>query len=593
MGGHSPLLQEDGGGSAGMASQRGRGARRTMNPLMFRILEVAYPELDGRLRASQQTQGGEYNLILRTLHAVEVSGWGVGLWVSLGQGELGREGPSVMEPMWHSTPPHQSAKSRYSCPCGIHVRRCPPLPYRPYPRNCMCRGQEHGVMQGAAAFVLSTNGSGMPCTKTLFLLSPPLCLLSLSFCASASTGGGTVAPEHEGAASHMAMEGHITDSECTSGTEAEGSFTSATGSPSSDTDSFNDGSSLVVAAPTVPRTSTGTADTSPTSTALPAAPQRSPRARSPGRVGITFAPGTSGPAPVTPAALSEEAIDLLRSLTVGQSTIVNAIQGVERELQHDTTASTVVTGPETTARVTAQEGPSIVTGQETTARVTAQEGPSIVTGQETTATAGVSAQEGPSIVTGQETTARVTAQEGPTIVTGQETTATAEVSAQESPTIVTGQETTARVTAQEGPSIVTGQETTARVTAQEGPTIVTGQETTAIVTAQEGPSIVTGQETTARVTAQEGPSIVTGQETTTTARVSAQESPTIVTGQETTVTTGVSAQESPTIVTGQETTTTTGVSAQESPTIVTGQENNATTGVSALEGSGCHSPAGQ
>ncbi|KAJ1141712.1 hypothetical protein NDU88_008040 [Pleurodeles waltl] len=41
----------------GMASQRGRGARRTMTPLMFRILAVAYPELDGRLRTSQQTQG--------------------------------------------------------------------------------------------------------------------------------------------------------------------------------------------------------------------------------------------------------------------------------------------------------------------------------------------------------------------------------------------------------------------------------------------------------------------------------------------------------------------------------------------------------
>ncbi|KAJ1199076.1 hypothetical protein NDU88_002914 [Pleurodeles waltl] len=50
-------------------------------------------------------------------------------------------------------------------------------------------------------------------------------------------------------------------------------------------------------------------------------------------VGISFAPGTSAPAPVTPAALSEEAIDLLRSLTVGQSTILNAIQGVERQLQ--------------------------------------------------------------------------------------------------------------------------------------------------------------------------------------------------------------------------------------------------------------------
>ncbi|KAJ1164394.1 hypothetical protein NDU88_004834 [Pleurodeles waltl] len=53
----------------GMASQRGRGARRTMTPLMYRILAVAYSELDGRLRASQQPQGGEYNLIQLTLHA--------------------------------------------------------------------------------------------------------------------------------------------------------------------------------------------------------------------------------------------------------------------------------------------------------------------------------------------------------------------------------------------------------------------------------------------------------------------------------------------------------------------------------------------
>ncbi|KAJ1094124.1 hypothetical protein NDU88_007208 [Pleurodeles waltl] len=567
----------------GMASQRGRGARRTMTPLMFRILAVAYPELDGHLRTSQQTQG-------------------------------------------------------------------------------------------------------------------------------ASSGGGTVAPEHEGAASHMAMEGHNTDSECTSGTEGEGSFTSATGSPTSDTDSFADGSSPVVAAPSVRPTSTGTAATSPTSTALPAAPQRSPRARSPRKVGITFAPGTSGPAPVTPAALSEEAIDLLRSLTFEQSTIINAIQGVERELQHgnaflegihsgqasrrsasakkppipvvpvqglwsapatragsrtrsqgtdspppvkalklesgrrdrvkipggttsdmgskgigesavtptkvgkvqrksaqpvvsvtaekyaiisggpDTTASTVVTGPETTSRVTAQEGPSIVTGPETTARVTAQEGPSIVTGPETTAR--VTAQEGPSIVTGQETTATagVTAQEGPSIVTGPETTA--RVTAQEGPSIVTGQETTATatagITAQEGPSIVTGPETTARVTAQEGPSIVTGPETTARVTAQEGPSIVTGPETTARVTAQEGPSIVTGQETTATAGVTAQEGPSIVTGPETTA--RITAQEGPSIVTGQETTATAGVTAQEGPSIVTGPETTAGVTVQGNDGTSCHPP---
>ncbi|KAJ1150623.1 hypothetical protein NDU88_003413 [Pleurodeles waltl] len=53
----------------GMVSQRGRGARHTMTPLMYRILAVAYPELDGHLRASKQPQGGEYSLIQLTLHA--------------------------------------------------------------------------------------------------------------------------------------------------------------------------------------------------------------------------------------------------------------------------------------------------------------------------------------------------------------------------------------------------------------------------------------------------------------------------------------------------------------------------------------------
>ncbi|KAJ1099884.1 hypothetical protein NDU88_004978 [Pleurodeles waltl] len=41
-----------------MASQRGTGARRTLAPLMFRIMAVAYLDLDGRLGASQQPQGG-------------------------------------------------------------------------------------------------------------------------------------------------------------------------------------------------------------------------------------------------------------------------------------------------------------------------------------------------------------------------------------------------------------------------------------------------------------------------------------------------------------------------------------------------------
>ncbi|KAJ1214115.1 hypothetical protein NDU88_001742 [Pleurodeles waltl] len=42
----------------GLASQRGRDAGRNLTPLMVSIPVVAYPELDGRLRASQQPQGG-------------------------------------------------------------------------------------------------------------------------------------------------------------------------------------------------------------------------------------------------------------------------------------------------------------------------------------------------------------------------------------------------------------------------------------------------------------------------------------------------------------------------------------------------------
>ncbi|KAJ1081848.1 hypothetical protein NDU88_002021 [Pleurodeles waltl] len=114
----------------GMASQRGRGARRTMTPLMSRILAVAYPELDGRLRASQQPQG-------------------------------------------------------------------------------------------------------------------------------ASSGGGALAPQQEGTATHLALEGEVTESEATSWTEGEGSSTVGTGADTSDSDSSSDGSSLAVAGTSVPTASTG------------------------------------------------------------------------------------------------------------------------------------------------------------------------------------------------------------------------------------------------------------------------------------------------------------------------------------------------
>ncbi|KAJ1101543.1 hypothetical protein NDU88_006610 [Pleurodeles waltl] len=41
----------------GKSSQRGRGARRALTPLMQQILAVAYPDLDGSLKAAQQSQG--------------------------------------------------------------------------------------------------------------------------------------------------------------------------------------------------------------------------------------------------------------------------------------------------------------------------------------------------------------------------------------------------------------------------------------------------------------------------------------------------------------------------------------------------------
>ncbi|KAJ1120443.1 hypothetical protein NDU88_008608 [Pleurodeles waltl] len=185
-----------------MASRPRRGASRTLTPLMSRILAVAYPDLDGRLRTSQQTQGG----------------------------------------------------------------------------------------------------------------------------------GGDLASEHEGAASHKAPVGTGTDTEGTSDPEGEGSTTTGTGEDNSDTDTSSVGSSLAVAATSGPPASTGTAATQRTSTALPAAPQPSLRARSPRKAGVSFGPGTSAPAPVTPAALSEEVIDLLQTIIVGQTTLLNAIQGVEREV---------------------------------------------------------------------------------------------------------------------------------------------------------------------------------------------------------------------------------------------------------------------
>ncbi|KAJ1117121.1 hypothetical protein NDU88_005321 [Pleurodeles waltl] len=188
-----------------------------------------------------------------------------------------------------------------------------------------------GLVHAAPVSVLSANGVDIACTQPgLLFLPPPFFFIFLCMCALASSGGGDLASEHEGAASHKAPVGTGTDTEGPS--EPEGSTTTGTAGESSDSDTSSDGSSLAVAATSGPPASTGTAATQRTSPALPAAPQPTLRARSPRKAGVSFAPGTSAPAPVTPAALSEEVIDLLRTHIVGQTTLLNAIQGVEREV---------------------------------------------------------------------------------------------------------------------------------------------------------------------------------------------------------------------------------------------------------------------
>ncbi|KAJ1137907.1 hypothetical protein NDU88_004303 [Pleurodeles waltl] len=192
----------------GKASQQGRGAYRTLTPPMARILAVAYPDLDGRIKAAQQPQG-------------------------------------------------------------------------------------------------------------------------------ASSGEGAVAPvSYDARAHHGSQEAESTDVKGTSGLEAERStMGEATTTGGSDSDTSSDDSSLVVVDPTGPTHSFSSPATPHTITALPGAPHRVARARSPRKVGVSFAPGTSSPAPASPAALTEEAIDLLRTISVGQTTIVNAIQGLASQMQ--------------------------------------------------------------------------------------------------------------------------------------------------------------------------------------------------------------------------------------------------------------------
>ncbi|KAJ1206804.1 hypothetical protein NDU88_002201 [Pleurodeles waltl] len=151
----------------------------------------------------------------------------------------------------------------------------------------------------------------LPLTKRILCLFPPFYFVILSLCALASSGGDAEAPATEGAASHRAHEAESTDGEGTSGMEGEGSTIVEPGGDSSESDTSSDGSSLLVADSPLATPTTGAPAIARTSTALPTAPLRVSCTRSPRRVAISFTPGTPGPAPVSAAALSEEANDLL------------------------------------------------------------------------------------------------------------------------------------------------------------------------------------------------------------------------------------------------------------------------------------------
>ncbi|KAJ1130309.1 hypothetical protein NDU88_008662 [Pleurodeles waltl] len=60
VGGPAALGEEDLRGPAGEVFPTRKGCPSGTDPIMRRILAVAYPDLDGRLKAAQQTEGGEY-----------------------------------------------------------------------------------------------------------------------------------------------------------------------------------------------------------------------------------------------------------------------------------------------------------------------------------------------------------------------------------------------------------------------------------------------------------------------------------------------------------------------------------------------------
>lgn len=132
--------------------------------------------------------------------------------------------------------------------------------------------------------------------------------------------------------SAMGVEGAVrlsgsstkSDVEASTGGEDEGSHTEGrpanTPAASEDQSSSSDDSLVVVDKGKDSSTSEST--TTPISI-LPTDP--SVRGWSRGRGQLSFVPGTSPPAPVSPAALSAEAVDILRQISVGPTSVLNVL----------------------------------------------------------------------------------------------------------------------------------------------------------------------------------------------------------------------------------------------------------------------------
>ncbi|XP_069094208.1 myb-related transcription factor, partner of profilin-like isoform X4 [Pleurodeles waltl] len=122
-------------------------------------------------------------------------------------------------------------------------------------------------------------------------------------------------------------EGGSTETEGASGTEGDGAGEEATTSSESEA-SISDQPQMMVD----PRPSMGltTLSTTRSISTLPSAPSVGQHPASK-KAGVSFTPGASS-APVHPAVLSEEAVDLLRGLSVGQTALLCAIQGISQQL---------------------------------------------------------------------------------------------------------------------------------------------------------------------------------------------------------------------------------------------------------------------